>query len=96
MRVLAKAHIYITHRHRRQWGDSLRENRARAGWRWAKGEKMRTSVIVSTIKSKVKKRNTLAGMAQWIECWPANQRVAGLIPTQGKCLGCGPGSQLEA
>ena len=22
----------------------------------------------------------LAGVAQWIECWPANQRVAGLIP----------------
>ena len=30
----------------------------------------------------------LAGMAQWIECWSANQRVAGSIPSQGTCLGC--------
>ena len=35
----------------------------------------------------------LAGVAQWIECRPANQRVAGLIPSQGMCLGCGPGPQ---
>ena len=33
----------------------------------------------------------LAGMAQWIECRPANQRVASLIPSQGTCLGYGPG-----
>ena len=32
-----------------------------------------------------------AGVAQWIEHWPANQRVAGSIPSQGTCLGCGPG-----
>ena len=38
--------------------------------------------------------HTLAGVAQWIECRPANQRVAGLIPSQGTCLGCGPGPQL--
>ena len=36
----------------------------------------------------------LADVAQWIECWPANQRVAGSIPSQGTCLGCGPGPQL--
>ena len=24
----------------------------------------------------------LAGVAQWIEHWPANQRVAGLIPVR--------------
>ena len=35
----------------------------------------------------------LAGMAQWIECQPANQRVAGSIPSQVTCLGCGPGPQ---
>ena len=35
----------------------------------------------------------LAGVAQWIECWPVNQRVASLIPSQGTCLGCGPGPQ---
>ena len=32
----------------------------------------------------------LAGVAQWIEREPANQRVAGLIPSQGTCLGCRP------
>ena len=30
----------------------------------------------------------LAGVAQWIEHWPVNQRIAGLIPSQGTCLGC--------
>ena len=35
----------------------------------------------------------LAGVAQWIECQPANQRAAGSIPSQGTCLGCGPGPQ---
>ena len=35
----------------------------------------------------------LAGVAQWIEHWPVNQRVAGLIPSQGMCLGCRPGPQ---
>ena len=45
------------------------------------------------------KRNenyALAGVAQWNECRPVNQRVAGLIPSQGTCLGCGPGPQLGA
>ena len=36
----------------------------------------------------------LAGVAQWIDCQPANQRVTGLIPGQGTCLGCGPGPHL--
>ena len=35
----------------------------------------------------------MGGVAQWIERWPENQRVAGLIPSQGTCLGCGPGPQ---
>ena len=35
----------------------------------------------------------LAGVAQWIECWPVNQRVTNWIPSQGTCLGCGPGLQ---
>ena len=38
---------------------------------------------------------TLAGVAQWIECQPANQRVIGLIPRQGTCLGCRPGSLVQ-
>ena len=29
----------------------------------------------------------LASVAQWIEFWPVNQRVAGSIPSQGTCLG---------
>ena len=38
-------------------------------------------------------RGALAGVAQWIEHWPAKQRVASSIPSQGKCLGCRPGPQ---
>ena len=38
----------------------------------------------------------LAGVAQWVECWPANQGVTGLIPSQGTCLGCVLGPQLGA
>ena len=30
----------------------------------------------------------LDGVAQWIECQPANQRVTGSIPSQGTRLGC--------
>ena len=33
------------------------------------------------------------GVAQWIEHWPANQRVAGSSPSQGTSLGCRPGPQ---
>ena len=36
--------------------------------------------------------SALAGVAQWIEQQPANQRVASLIPSQGTCLGCRPRS----
>ena len=36
---------------------------------------------------------TLAGVAQLIECWTANQRVTGSIPSQGTGLGCGRGPQ---
>ena len=32
---------------------------------------------------------SLAGVAQWLECPPANQRVTGSIPGQGTCLGLG-------
>ena len=38
-------------------------------------------------------RTALAGIAQWIEGWPEHQRVTGLIPSLGICLGCGPGPQ---
>ena len=38
-------------------------------------------------------KRALAGVAQWIERQPANQRVTGSIPSQGTGLGCGPGPQ---
>ena len=40
--------------------------------------------------------SALAGVAQWIEHQPANQRVAGSIPHQGIYLGCRPGPQWGA
>ena len=46
-------------------------------------ERTGTSIIVTTIKIKL----AWAGVAQWIECQPVNQKVAGLIPSQGTCLG---------
>ena len=46
------------------------------------------------LKDPIKKfLGVLAGMAQWIECRPMNQRVTGSIPSQGKCLSRGPGTQ---
>ena len=39
-------------------------------------------------------RAALAGIAEWIECWPLNRRVTGSIPSQGTWLGCRPGPQL--
>ena len=36
----------------------------------------------------------LAGLAQWIECWPVYQSVAGLIPGHSACFGCGSGPWL--
>ena len=38
----------------------------------------------------------MAGVAQWIERRPANQRVAVWTPSQGTCLGCRPGRQEGA
>ena len=38
----------------------------------------------------------LAGVAQWIEHRPANQRITSSIPSQGTCLGCRPGPQRGA
>ena len=37
---------------------------------------------------------SLAGVASWVEGQHANQKVAGSIPGQGTCLGCGPGPWL--
>ena len=45
-------------------------------------------------------KNTLflavAGVVQWIEHQPENQRVVGSVPSQGTCLGCRPGPQYRA
>ena len=40
--------------------------------------------------------STLVGVAQWNESWPVDGKVTGLIPSQGTCLGCGPGPQSGA
>ena len=32
----------------------------------------------------------------WTECWPENQMVADSIPSQGTCLGSGPGHWIGA
>ena len=45
----------------------------------------------TTEMPKKKKKSALAGVAQWMERWLANQRVAGSIPSQGTCLDWGPG-----
>ena len=42
----------------------------------------------------VRNIRALAGVAQWIECWPLSQKVTGSIPSQGTCLGCRPCPQL--
>ena len=38
----------------------------------------------------------MAGVAQWIECQPENQKVTDSIPSQGTCLGYSPGPRLGA
>ena len=52
------------------------------------------SPLSHTSQGKKNKKIALAGVAQWIECWPVKQRVPGLIPSQGTCLGCRPGPWL--
>ena len=43
-----------------------------------------------TFEASKKKISTLAGVVQWNERWPVNQRVTSSIPSQGTCLGCRP------
>ena len=38
----------------------------------------------------------LADIVQWIERGPANQSIAGSIPSQSTCLGCRPGPHCGA
>ena len=61
--------------------------------------KISTNLQISqTVSSNYYKTTStaLAGVAQWIEYRPANQRVTDSIPSQGTCLGCGPGPQVGA
>ena len=51
------------------------------------------SVTSTTMFScSLNRKPAVAPVAQWIECWSVNQWVAGLIPSQGTCLGCWPDS----
>ena len=51
------------------------------------------SSVVSILNQFKNIYTSLASVAQWIECQPANQRVTGWIPNQGTYLGCRPGPQ---
>ena len=53
-------------------------------------------IISKCQRLKVKTESALAGVAQWIEHWPANQGVTSLIPSQGTSLCWGPGPQWGA
>ena len=53
----------------------------------------KSAAFLYTNNEQFKIKLALAGVAQWIECQPMNQRVPGSIPSQGTCLGCGPGPQ---
>ena len=41
-------------------------------------------------------KNSVDGVAQWIEHGPVKQRVTRSIPGRGTRLGCRPGTQLGA
>ena len=47
---------------------------------------MASAIRITTILS-------LAAVVQWIKYRPVDQRVIGLIPSQGTCLGCWSGPQ---
>ena len=56
-------------------------------------ECLNRTLTASDIETVIKKLPALAGVAQWIEHSPANQRVTGSIPSQGTYLGYMPGPQ---
>ena len=57
--------------------------------------KSASTLILDFLFSKTVKNKclALAGVAQWIEHQPENQRVTSWIPSQGPCLGSSPGPQ---
>ena len=46
-----------------------------------------TAIRIGQITNIKQNKTALAGVAQWIECWPANQSVAGSIPSLGHMSG---------
>ena len=48
-----------------------------------KAIKKMEALLVLQIHLKKVQSPALAGVAQWIECWPVKQRVASLIPSLG-------------
>ena len=42
------------------------------------------------------KNMALAGVVQWVERQPVNQKIAGPVPSQDTCLDCQPGPQQGA
>ena len=66
-------------------------------FQWAAAEEKRTWKQMGETLSQTKGYGlALASVAQWTECRPENQRVAGLIPSWDTCLGCRPGPQWGA
>ena len=55
---------------------------------------MKADGAVTVYKCPIKEgAPTLAGVVQWIECWPVNQMVTSSIPHHGTYLGSGPGPE---
>ena len=54
-------------------------------------DEVEVSLFANDMILYIKSPKALAGVAQCIECQPVNQSVAGLIPNQCVCLGCGHG-----
>ena len=53
------------------------------------GLRIKKVSFIVTVELLSKKRwSGLAGVAQWIEYQPVNQRVTSSIPSQGTCLDC--------
>ena len=52
-----------------------------------------TGIICNTCERILKEGSALGSVAQWIEYRPVNQKVEGLVPSHGTCLGCRPGPQ---
>ena len=53
------------------------------------GEMDYNSVVFCLLKMQI----AVTGVAQWVGCHPANRKLTCLIPSQGRCLHCGPGPQ---